>query len=323
MEKYLLTADDDRQSKLPGFCLGVSLVVHVVVFCILISVKNSPTKTFTPGMTVDLSTLALPVPMLPPKTPPLKMVRKPLEKQVEKTVAKKTATPLAKNVMNEPEKPENLDPVGSPPEKPSEKAARKTVATSAENPVENQQPNHLAQRTFAEALPANASSAPLSPSNPISGAGIPGGNSTCSGFADEMAASFGGSDQGNSIAGRLNGSRSPDGGGHDRESGGSAKPAHAGSAKKYFGGIRAKIERYKSYPEMARRRGIEGRVVVRFVISRNGKANEIKVLESSSNDSLDQAAIRAVKDASPFGAPPESVAENEVVLKVPIIFTLD
>ncbi len=51
-----------------------------------------------------------------------------------------------------------------------------------------------------------------------------------------------------------------------------------------------------SYPSSARSRGIEGRVVVRFTLDKEGGIEDLEIVESSGNDALDQAALQAAEE---------------------------
>ncbi|MFN3476517.1 MAG: energy transducer TonB [Candidatus Methylomirabilales bacterium] len=64
--------------------------------------------------------------------------------------------------------------------------------------------------------------------------------------------------------------------------------------------IRERIEQAKFYPDLARSRGIEGTVELRFTLSANGSVMEVKVLRSSGSSVLDMAAVEAVKRAAPY-----------------------
>lgn len=50
-----------------------------------------------------------------------------------------------------------------------------------------------------------------------------------------------------------------------------------------------------NFPLLARRRGWEGTVVVRFQVDTDGKVTEVEIAESSGRDLLDEEAVRAVK----------------------------
>ena len=60
------------------------------------------------------------------------------------------------------------------------------------------------------------------------------------------------------------------------------------------------IERVKTYPVIARKRGIEGTVHVSFKVREDGKPQEIEILKSSGFNILDKATVRVVKRAAPY-----------------------
>jgi len=64
--------------------------------------------------------------------------------------------------------------------------------------------------------------------------------------------------------------------------------------------VRNHLESFKFYPASARRRGIEGHVDVAFVLTQNGAADQIFVLQGSGYAMLDRAAIQTVSRAQPF-----------------------
>jgi len=74
--------------------------------------------------------------------------------------------------------------------------------------------------------------------------------------------------------------------------------------KANFSYIKDLINRHITYPKMARQMGWQGKVVISFVISSDGHAKAIEIVESSGIGSLDKNAVEAVKRASPFPKPP-------------------
>jgi TonB family protein len=60
------------------------------------------------------------------------------------------------------------------------------------------------------------------------------------------------------------------------------------------------IEKAKTYPRLARERGVEGVVLVRFKVAPSGKIEKVDVVKSSGSDILDQASIRTVQRAAPM-----------------------
>ena len=64
--------------------------------------------------------------------------------------------------------------------------------------------------------------------------------------------------------------------------------------------IRAALERTRYYPRIARRRGIEGIVRLRFRIGSAGKAENVEIVKSSGFKMLDAASMRTVYRAGPL-----------------------
>ena len=90
----------------------------------------------------------------------------------------------------------------------------------------------------------------------------------------------------------------------------------------YFEMVRLRIENHKRYPNAAKARQIEGRVTIHFVISPDGHVSELKVIKSARYSSLDKAALSAVKEASPFPAPPKHLFKGPIPLEITIMFEL-
>lgn len=91
----------------------------------------------------------------------------------------------------------------------------------------------------------------------------------------------------------------------------------AGSTAKAFGD-----NRKPSYPAYARRRGIEGRVVLDVIVAANGKAKDVSVAQSSRYEVLDEAAVKAVREWR-FHPARENDRTIESRLKVPVTFRLN
>ena len=85
-----------------------------------------------------------------------------------------------------------------------------------------------------------------------------------------------------------------------QEGTGTGKNGAEGADPGAIGAIRAAIERAKSYPTLARKRGIEGTVTTAFTISSKGYAENIRIVKSSGSEILDKAAKNTLLKASPF-----------------------
>ena len=82
----------------------------------------------------------------------------------------------------------------------------------------------------------------------------------------------------------------------------------------YLEHIKNKIQNVWVYPEEAAQTGQQGRLLVLFSIDKNGDLVRLKLIRSSGYPLLDQAALQAVKDASPF--PPLPKRFNLDVLNI-------
>ncbi|MDY6880378.1 MAG: energy transducer TonB [Thermodesulfobacteriota bacterium] len=92
--------------------------------------------------------------------------------------------------------------------------------------------------------------------------------------------------------------------------------------RSYLEMVRMRIESRKKYPKVARVTHREGRVTIHFTILSDGNVKSVKVLRSSRHEVLDQAALKALKDACPFPRPPATLYKGEVPLEITIVFEL-
>ena len=93
----------------------------------------------------------------------------------------------------------------------------------------------------------------------------------------------------------------------------------------YPGGKDALIEFLKNnmkYPEAARKKGIEGRVICQFIVDRDGTITDVTVVRSGGHPSLDKEAVRVIK-AMPKWIPGEKDGQKvRVKYTVPLNFRL-
>lgn len=90
----------------------------------------------------------------------------------------------------------------------------------------------------------------------------------------------------------------------------------------YMQGLKRRIELVWKYPETARRDGIQGSLVMRFSIAKSGKVDRVDVLESSGYPMLDEAAKRALMDASPFNPLPDNWNKESFTITGTFIYRL-
>lgn len=83
------------------------------------------------------------------------------------------------------------------------------------------------------------------------------------------------------------------------------------------------IAKHKRYPEIARRRNLQGEVLLDLKLDGNGKVLSANVRESSGHEILDNQALEMVRKASPFPAPPEALRNRTFNITVPVSFKLE
>ena len=103
---------------------------------------------------------------------------------------------------------------------------------------------------------------------------------------------------------------------------GSLANSNYDTSESYLEMIRQRIEQHKHYPRQARERQIEGMVTIRFIITPAGNVQAIGIARSSRHSLLNEAAIKAVQNASPFPKPPNHIYQGELALEVNIVFEL-
>ena len=76
------------------------------------------------------------------------------------------------------------------------------------------------------------------------------------------------------------------------------------------------------YPKKARRKGVEGKVVIKFVIEKNGEVGEASVMKPVS-PLLDQEALRVVQSMPPFRPGTQRGKPVRVMFHLPFNFALN
>lgn len=90
----------------------------------------------------------------------------------------------------------------------------------------------------------------------------------------------------------------------------------------YFEMVRLKIESKKNYPASAKNRQIEGRVGVRFIITSDGLISSVELVAPGKFDPLNEAALDAVRAASPLPPPPRKLFSGPVAVEMVMRFEL-
>lgn len=90
----------------------------------------------------------------------------------------------------------------------------------------------------------------------------------------------------------------------------------------YMMRLKDKIEGIWQYPSDAAMRGIYGDLYLSFTIKKDGRLGKIELVRTSGYKSLDDAAIKALKDAEPYWPLPDEWEKEELPVKGHFIYSI-
>lgn len=86
--------------------------------------------------------------------------------------------------------------------------------------------------------------------------------------------------------------------------------------------LKQRIESIWVYPRDAAARGIYGDLVIRFTILKNGELGSIELVRTSGHKSLDDAALKALRDGAPYWPLPKEWGMDAYTIEGLFIYTL-
>jgi TonB family protein len=89
----------------------------------------------------------------------------------------------------------------------------------------------------------------------------------------------------------------------------------------YFARIKHQIELVWDYPHQAQSKGITGELTLRFQISKEGNLMNVRLINSSGHDVLDEAALLAVKSAAPYYPFPVTIEKEALPILANFIYS--
>lgn len=90
----------------------------------------------------------------------------------------------------------------------------------------------------------------------------------------------------------------------------------------YMQRLKDRIEGIWRYPPEAAEKGIYGDLYIRFTIKKNGRLGNIELLRTSGYRSLDEAAMKALRDAEPFWPLPDEWKKEDLIITGHFIYSL-
>jgi periplasmic protein TonB len=91
----------------------------------------------------------------------------------------------------------------------------------------------------------------------------------------------------------------------------------------YLTALQQAIKRHQIFPEAARRRGVTGLAVLAFVLEASGQIAQVRLVQSSGDGELDQAALHALNQLGRFKPIPPELNRTTWPMRVPIRFDLN
>jgi len=89
----------------------------------------------------------------------------------------------------------------------------------------------------------------------------------------------------------------------------------------YLTSLRQRIQQSLRYPASARRRGIGGTVNVEILIYPNGTVGDVLLLDSSTHEVLDTAALDTIRSLPRMPLPPD-VPARPLRIRIPVVFQM-
>ena len=90
----------------------------------------------------------------------------------------------------------------------------------------------------------------------------------------------------------------------------------------YAQAIKDRIAGQWKYPQEARKKNLEGRLVALFSLNREGTLTRLDITKTSGHEVLDREAERAIRNAAPFPPFPSTVTVNRLNINVFFDYTL-
>ena len=99
-------------------------------------------------------------------------------------------------------------------------------------------------------------------------------------------------------------------------------PAAANPTPSYLGQLMGHLARYKHYPVEARQAHVQGTVMLRFTMDREGHVLSFRIERTSGHAALDDEVSQMIERAQPLPAMPDDMPGAQLQLVIPVQFNL-
>jgi protein TonB len=204
------------------------------------------------------------------------------------------------------------------------------MAVEPSRPVSPAPPAEVAVEAFrpmSSSPPAMAESAPQGPPAPLGAVAAGGGAGRDEGKGTEgatSAARVSSAGAGRDGQGAGDGDGTARGGRPGQTLALATSGAGTGVAPEYgpyLTALRQRVQQSLRYPASARRRGIGGTVNVEILIHPNGTVGDVTLLDSSTHEVLDAAALDAIRSLPRMPLPPD-VPTRPLRIRIPVVFQM-
>lgn len=90
----------------------------------------------------------------------------------------------------------------------------------------------------------------------------------------------------------------------------------------YLKKLRQRIESAWKYPQEAAERGIYGDLYIKFTINKNGSIGPIELLRTSGHSILDNAAMKAIREAAPYWPVPDELGKDSFTITGHFVYSI-
>jgi len=91
----------------------------------------------------------------------------------------------------------------------------------------------------------------------------------------------------------------------------------------FYDYVKRKIQENKKYPYRAKIENMEGTVEVQFSIVKNGTLKDVKIVNGSGYNVLDEEALSTIKRAAPYPCIPERLNAECLQLKLKMVYKME
>ena len=107
-----------------------------------------------------------------------------------------------------------------------------------------------------------------------------------------------------------------------QDEGVAADKSEEDAVRSYLGHVFQQLESHKRYPGIASQSGLNGRVVLRFTVRRDGEVIDPQIAEITGHELFGNAALQALRRVGQLPPFPDEIRRHELLVEVPMTYRL-